>query len=369
MRKKETKEVKELHFDADRTKLIGRLEQVQAGLSTREVIQQASSFAFDKGRVTTFNEEVACSVESGLPKEFTGAIPAKPLLDIMRRIHISDIKMRVGHNELIVTAKKKEFGIVCDPNIVLPITDVETPVKKWRPLSSHFLTGVDLVQESAGKDTSTIWVNVHIHPKYVEACNNDEMSRFKCRTPIKGSVLVRQTAIKALPGLDLNQIQETSSWIHFRNADGLVVSLRKYADTYPNLSPFFKIKGSPIQLPKSLIESLDNANVFSSENADSNVVTIALSHGRLRVHSRGMHGWYDEPKKIKYTGPKLVFMVQPKLLTEIVKNHSECELAVGHKLKVESGRFKYVASMLNPEEADVEKTKEEKIEEDANTEE
>ena len=54
-----------------------KLEAVSPGLATREAIEQSSCFVFKDGRVMTFNDEVACSIDCELG--FDGAVAAKPL--------------------------------------------------------------------------------------------------------------------------------------------------------------------------------------------------------------------------------------------------------------------------------------------------
>jgi hypothetical protein len=65
----------------NREVLLQQLESVQAGLSSREIIEQSSCFVFKDGNVVTFNDEVSCSRPCELGS-FTGAVQAAPLLSI-----------------------------------------------------------------------------------------------------------------------------------------------------------------------------------------------------------------------------------------------------------------------------------------------
>jgi len=61
------------------------LETVQPGLSTREVVEQASSFIFKEGEVFSFNDELFCRNKSTLNSSFQGAVKADKLLNLLRK--------------------------------------------------------------------------------------------------------------------------------------------------------------------------------------------------------------------------------------------------------------------------------------------
>ena len=53
----------------DREEFLKQLESVLPGYSTKEVIEQSSCFVFKKGRVYTYNDEIACSQTTSLKLE------------------------------------------------------------------------------------------------------------------------------------------------------------------------------------------------------------------------------------------------------------------------------------------------------------
>jgi hypothetical protein len=74
-----------------REDFIRQLEMVEAGLSTREQMEQSSCFAFQGGRVITFNDEVSCQAPSLLEEDFEGALVAAPFLEslkLMPEVHL-----------------------------------------------------------------------------------------------------------------------------------------------------------------------------------------------------------------------------------------------------------------------------------------
>ena len=291
-----------------------RLNEVAPGLSPKEVVEQTRCLVFQDGQIKTFNEEICCRTTSDLPKDFTGAVQAAPLRVILQKLPEDEIILEQREGLLVVKGKGKETGIRMEKEILLPVAAVETP-KKWQTLNTDFTDAVSIVQECAGKDESKfIWTCVHIHPKWMEACDNFQLTRYTLDTGVEKPILVRRDAIKYVPGFDLSEIAETDSWLHFRGRNGLMLSCRRYEDEYQDLSPILKFKGEKAVLPKALIEAAERANVFSEENTDNNQIMVELRPGKLRIRGEGSTGYHLEIKRLKYAGPPMKFMVSPKLL-------------------------------------------------------
>ncbi len=335
----------------ERIPFIAKLDAVSPGIATREIIEQACCYVFTNGRIKTFNEEVACSVKSGLPKSFTGAVQAAPLVEILRRMTEDTLTIEATESEIILVGKggKRRSGVRMEQSILLPVDKVEPP-GEWVELPIDFADAVYLVGECAGTNKSEVYVNIHIHPNYMEACDNiHQMIRYKIKTGIKKDTCIRQASTKKFPGLELSHISDTDNWLHFKNPHGLVLSCRKYPEEFPEMIDILKVKGSPIELPKALAEALDKARVFSDENADDKLVTLTLKPGTIVIKGVGVHGWYREERKMKYKGKPLSFQISPTLMTAIINKYRECQITDFFKLKVKGGKFTYVASLNQSE--------------------
>lgn len=326
----------------NRDELLQQLEAVQPGLSPKEVIEQSSCFAFKDGKVMTYNDEVACSHACCL--KITGAVKAQPLLEMLRRMKEEELEFLPSEEELRIKGKRRECGVRMEATIQLPIDNVE-PAKKWKRLPEGFADAISMVQTCASTD-QTEFVNtcIHINPHFVEACDNFQVSRYYIDFDFKKATLVRRNSLKPVMGLDVIEYSLTESWIHFRNADGLVISCRRWTDEYPDYGPFIAAKGKTTVLPKGLADAAEKAQVFSSENADENQVLVQLKPGALRITGRGASGWFRETKSLKYEGKSLEFNISPSLLIEITKRHNECKIATG-TLKVDGGTWVYVACL------------------------
>jgi len=326
----------------NREEFLNSLEAVAAGLSPREIIEQSSCFIFKDGRISTYNDEVACSTETKLKIE--GAVIAGPLLEILKKLAEEEIEIEAKEKQLSIKGKGRRVGIRMDAEILLPIETVEAP-GKWRPLHEDFNEAVSVCLECAGRDDSQFMLTcLHIHPDHIEACDNFQMARYPIKTKIKDEMLVRRDSIKHVVALDMTEIAESAKWLHFRNPAGLVLSCRRYLEEYQDLSNILDVGGKPATLPKGLAEAAEKAEIFSSENAENNRVRIDIKEGKIRVKGEGASGWYSEIKKAKYEGPPLSFCISPKLLAEITRKHNDCRIQ-RDRLAVDSGRFQYVSCL------------------------
>lgn len=326
----------------NREKLLQQLESVQSGLSAKEIVEQSSCFVFTGGKVFTFNDEISCYANS--PLKIEGAVSAAPLVAILQKVHVDELEIEVGKGELLLKWKNREVGVTMEKDILLPISVVEKP-GAWNKLPDDFTEAIEMTHQCAGKDQSHYAITcVHIHPKWIEACDNFQMTRYKVKTGIAKPTLVRGTSIQHIVPLGMTEMSESETWLHFRNPSGLVFSCRRDLQAYEDLSGFLDFKGDPLTLPKGLGEDTNNAEIFSSEDPATNHVLVELRPGKLRVEGRGNSGWYRAKKTLKYSGAPFDFRIAPKLLIQLTERHNECEITK-ERLKVDGGKYTYVTCL------------------------
>jgi DNA polymerase III sliding clamp (beta) subunit (PCNA family) len=333
----------------NKEKLLNELEAVKPGLSKREIIEQSSCFVFKDGMVMTFNDEIACMKRTCL-KPMEGAVTADPLMNLLHKMKEEEIDVGVNRKqEFVVSGKKKRAGIRMEEEVMLEVGAIEKP-KKWRDLPDGFMEAVSVVKHCAGSDeTQFATTCVHLHPKWIEACDNYQAGRFLIKTGVKSPVLVRRDSLSQIEEAGMEQVSETSTWLHFRNSDKLIMSCRKFKEDFPDISHLFGSKGKPVILPKQLKDAVEKAVVFSSENADSDDIIVLMKKGKLKIKGEGAHGWYIEQKDIKYKGNALKFTVSPKLLVELVHRQDKCYITKT-RLRARVGKFTYITALGSVED-------------------
>lgn len=327
-----------------RSGLLSVLESVSPGLATRELIQQGTCFVFSKGNVYTFNDEIACWRKS--PIDLTGALKAQSLLDLLSKMTEDEIEIEQtpGAQELQIRGKGKKAGLIMEAEVLLPIESVEIPDDSaWNPVDPEFTAAVSLIHSCASTEESTFVLTcIHLTPDYIEATDRFQVARYPVATGLSSDILIRSDSLKKMTTLDMNEVAESGSWIHYRNPAGLHLSCRKYSDTYPTLNAIVDNLGeTKISLPGGLKEVVDRCSIFSSENATGVYVTVEIRADRIVVGGEGPGGWYKEMKKISFTGDPIEFSISPKLLIEVSGKSSDCFVTEG-RLSINTGKLKYV---------------------------
>jgi hypothetical protein len=337
----------------NRLELLAALEAVRPGLSVKEVLDFSNVVSFGGGQVFTFNGEVACKAKVKLSVE--GTCPARPLLDLLNKMDEEEVEVVQENGHVLVAGKRRRAGVRVDKealgkSIEFVSKYVPDP-KTWKPLGNEFCEAVQGVLDSAGKDETTVLVCVHVHPKWVEACDGYQMSRFRLPTGFESPVLVRRDAMKPVSELGVTHFSISDSWVHFKNKAGVSVACRRYLEEYKNLSPFLKPGEQKVVLPKNLAEAVERAEVFSSDNADNNLVRVELTpprpgkkNGRLRVRGTGVSGWFEEDKVCEYSGPPTAFLIAPTILVQLMKREADCTMTE-ERMVINGGTWKHAVRL------------------------
>lgn len=342
----------------NREKLLHTLESVSPGLTTKEFLEQSSCFVFSGGRVHTFNNEIACSAPS-LLSDFRGAVTAKPLLELLSRLQDNELDIEPVKEDgadkpsklgIRVGTDKRSF-IRMEADVLLPIDAIEKPVE-WKSLDKEFCEAVKIVHGCASTEENQFALTcVHISPDFLEACDRYQVARYPVKTPISEDILVRATSVSEISPFGMTEISETPSWLHFRNAAGLVVSCRRFKDSYRDMSAFVSDREDAIKvkLPGGLEEIISKTEIFSGESAVQKNVRVTLRDGKIKIKGEGASGSYEERKSVEYSGPPLDFYMNPKLLVSIGKKSLDCLLVKG-RLVIDTLKYFYCSVTLAPDQ-------------------
>jgi hypothetical protein len=177
------------------------------------------------------------------------------------------------------------------------------------------------------------------------------MARYAISLNLSEPVMVRKDSLKAAVPLGMVGYAETENWLHFKNEDGLYLSVRLNRDRLDTSEGAEKSGGylaaepgaAAVVLPKGLVPAVDRACVFADEIKDSKVL-VKLRPGKVVVEGVGTTGDHREQRAMRYTGKPRDFLISPVLLAKIVEESPECEIGDG-KIRVVSGKWIYMAEL------------------------
>ena len=327
----------------NRNELLEDLNLVRSGLSNREFLEQSSCLIFRDGVVATFNEEISCRRETKFP--FEGAVSAQQLISMLDNIHEEQLEVRVDGAEFVFKGHKKEYRILRDAEITLPVEKVAEEIPDaWHTLPHNFTEIISTVKHCVGTEDGQFALTcIHLHPEKVEACDNRQAIRWYTQLALEAPVLVRGDAISHVVGLGVTQFSESASWIHFkrdfqkkkkgeaaeehRDDRQLIFSCRKFVEDFNNLDQALEFKGQRLKIPKGLAEAGHRASIAAVEEAVLKpTISLTLKANKILVVGKGMISRYKEIIDTKYSGPEIKFVVSPDLLKQIVSTYDSAEV-------------------------------------------
>lgn len=333
-------------MEINKQALLKKLQLVSPGLSARGITEQSNCFIFHNKRLYTYNDEICCSVDCS---EFAieGILEHVGLLGILNKLKQETISIECGKQSLLIQCSDSRTGLTLEKELRLPLESVVIP-SKWSSLDVRFGPAIGLVKECAAKDESRFDLAcIHIHPKWVEGCDDSQMIRYRLKTGVAEPVLVRATSMKQFAQLGMDQFASDDSWIHFRNSkEDLVFSVRKYNEPYPEMTAFYKVSGHALTFPGGLAEKIDAVNHFSSDSTNEvNQVLVELRPGRMKLKGIGSYGWHEVRCKVTYTGDPLSFMASPRLLLDFSSKAHDC-FVTSERLLVDGGDYKWLGCLV-----------------------
>ncbi len=328
----------------NREDFLRALVWAQPGIATREFIEQSSCVVLKDGQLITFNDEISCQVSSGLDSKILGVVPHKALLTILQKLTDESLSVTQEDGELLFQGVRDVTAVRLEKQILLPYDSTVDKPKKWSKIPPEFSQAAGIVSRCVTGDESQEELTcVHIHPERLEATDLFHAARYYLEIPVRESLLVRGDSLKHVASFGAVEISESAAWLHFRGP-GVMHSYRKYAQAYKDIDSFFEVEGQRFVFPKALDKSVENAEVFSGESADENMIEVTLKKGRVTIKGLGVQGWYQGRKECAYDGPPITFGIPPKILKELSTKHNECIVGTT-KILVKGDGWKYIAGL------------------------
>ncbi len=303
-------------------KLRNALSIVKPGLSSKEVLEQTTSFAFSAGRVITYNDEI--SLSHPFEGEFEGAIKAEELYGLLSKIDKDEIEMEINDTQLLIKSGRIKAGLKLESEIRLPLKSVPDKMEKLTDpkvflgflsmalkTCSHDMTQPKLTCVSVGSDGVLI--------------GSDSYRLIYCegpKLPVESFLLPASSALEVVK-TNPTHIALEKGWAHFKNADGTVISCRKIEDTYisdDRIEDVLTVKGkNKIEFPAKIEEVISRVQQFAKRDSVlDELVEVSIDNGKitLKASSEETGSWIEEKASIDFEGT-IKFNMTPSLLRDI----------------------------------------------------
>jgi len=340
-------------MEINKKDLLVALDAVKPGVSSKDIIEHANSFAFLAGKVFSYNDEI--SMSHPVPNlGIVGVVRAEELHKLLQKIKQEKISVTVTESELLVAFGKASAGLGLVVEGRLPLDEV-AEVDSYVDISPDFLDALEFVVPNCSTDmTMPTLTCVHIRGDgWVEATNNQRIARHRIiELGIEPALIpahICQHVIRMAPiGL-----QKTEGWLHFINKAGTTLSCRVFEKGFPDdadiQASMHMEKGVDIILPNTVLEIVDRASIFGNrDHFIDNQIKFSFQEKKLIVSAQNASGWYDEQCSIRYKGRDMEVSLSPDFMANILSKTLTCRLTK-NKIGFKEENWEFVSVLISGE--------------------
>lgn len=337
-------------MEIKKSELLNALSIVKPALSNKEIIEQATSFAFINGSVIAYNDEIAISHPvPGL--ELVGAVKAEELYKLLGKLKVEELDIQVTNNEVQIKSGRAKAGFIMEQEITLPIDQV-LQERKWKKLPEGFSVALFFCAQVCSSDMSRpVLTCVHIINGFMEATDGFRLVKYKVSgLSVEQSVLLPSSSAMEIVKLKPIQMSITDGWIHFKNEVNTVISARIIVEQeYVKIGHFLEVDGDNITFPKTVLDLIEKASVFSKrDHFQDEKIGVTIMNNRLKIRAQSDTGWFEEDINFKTSGLSIAFQITPYLFKDILKQTLDC-IINDSLIKFSTENWQYVAIITTGE--------------------
>lgn len=328
------------------------LSRVKSGLSSKERIDQSNSIVFTDGNIVTYNEDIMVMLPFDV--DFQGAVRAEELLGILGKLKADTVDVSAQDGQVVIRAGRSKSGIRFEEEVRLPVQDVLSDYQKLDAdnmisLPKTFLPALARARFCVAKGMNNIMLTgLYVHNGVVTASDNYRIIQIQTGSKAMKKLpefLLPASCVEFLSQLEVLRIGISPSWAFFEGEDGLLFCVRLLSldSPFPDVSRFFDVQGTEINLPAGLVEAIDKADIFvkSSVHEFDKQIFVYIKPNRVVLRGEGSFGWYEESVPAENEQQNFGFCVHPGFLRDILP-HVHRAIVTDRLVVFEGDDFKHV---------------------------
>lgn len=327
-----------------REHLLNVLKRVKPGVASKDIVESMTYVFFSGTNAVTYNDKI--SIQHPLKTGFTTFVKADSLYGVVSKSTAQEIDLNMKGDTLNIKSKglNVRLATIEDDEFLKRTELVSKSLSKakWKALPNNFMDCVELCSFAAASMESEYTLScVKVDGKECVASDNQRIAIATLDGKME-EMFLKATEIKNLTSTQPTYYYQSKAWVHFKNEEDCIFSIRKVKGLFPDFAEFAKFKGTKIKLPISILEGAEIASVFKDEEKPS--VTISIDEGSILVSIKSASGGSKHKSKLKYSGPPLTFTINPDFLKEMM-NHSTTIIVKDDKAKLTTENFTLVTSL------------------------
>lgn len=330
----------------NKNKLIDAFEEVQPGIGSPTMIEQANSFGFVEGFIITYNDSI--SVRAPLAIDLKGSVEASSFYNILKKFKSDkegNIEIELEEDQIILKAgKRSKAGLTLKTEMKLPLEEIEIE-DDWRKIPENFVEGLNVCSFTASNDFDDPKLTcLNIDGYKIQSSDGVRLTQYTLLKKVKMNCLIPASSIIKLIKYPITHYSVSEEWIHFKTPKGTIFSCRTIDDTFPDISGVLEVEGTNLKFHRKTIEALDKAGVFSKSSTTGDI-EIHIKDGSMNIKGKGIDGWYKESISMDCE-EEIIFEVSPIFLKSILIDLKECIIdSENGKMKFINENWEYVLNI------------------------
>lgn len=289
-----------------RKAFLEKLKLAMPGIeSGKSVIQGSDSFVFHDGSLFTYNDSVAVLVpldSTDLVDEgLEGAVHAKELYNVVSKFTSDEMTLTVkdGKSWEVKCGRAKVKLTLLDFDYGSRLSGVSPKEEGWVAIGEDFMTALSVCRMQGNKSKMA---GVYVTGRRVVSTDGYQMNLYEMDGELPTFWIADASVVELLKLKGIQYVQMGRNWVHFRNRDGVVFSVKTLNDSNYPYEKISKLIGvaSPSEddlhatFPKELMEAIERADNFSMDLMDQRVVRLVLGTEGTEVSCERNSGGYSE---------------------------------------------------------------------------
>ncbi len=332
-------------MEIDRQKLLVAISRVVPGIAKKELFAQADKLAFTDGHLASYNDEVAIFENLPEVEGITGAVDGRKLHELLGKVKAEILDLSVKDDKLALRAGRTEATFDLVP-LALPLDQVDGSGEE-RDAPEGFGAALKLISGTCATDMSRpMLACVSIGGDTLEAGDGYRLAKLRFPDAALPTALLPAAACVLVSDYDVSRIAvgDGGEWMRFAAGDTTVFA-RLASGNYPDLSAFYAVEGTSVEMP-DLSSVLDRAAIFAARsNSLDEEVDVDLREAEVAVSATCEGGTFSETLRWRNLDKVTArFKVHPDFLREALKSGTRC--VVGEdKIKFIGENWEHVVSL------------------------
>jgi len=331
----------------DREEFLGALDDLGAGLSPKELVQQMTHYNFMGKYIVTYNDLV--SIYHPFETGFVCSVKAESFRNVLSKIKESELNIEKRSKEVEKEVKniagevtgtkmvtihtlfletettEAEFPVSLEGDLTESLVNLEKELEgEWEALPEDFAEAAYLCMFSASRDAQTGTLTcLRVEGSDLFACDGNRAMWYKVETDMQ-DFLIKAGCAKELRDLEVTSYKISKSWVHFKNEKGVVVNIRKILGEYKKkIRDIFKIEeGEEFLMPVELKEAIDLCGVVYGDSAITDKQVFLSIENKIAICSSTLMGGISVKKSVPipfYNGQDLSFYINSVFIDEVIE--------------------------------------------------